>query len=228
MSDSANYMQIQKCECGAEMICFCGRCQKCGTMRSEENTLVGKFKKRWTMLLDLHAREKILPSYLADTCRVADDLFRYGLMGQQDYSLLVSFFEKNGPVPDKTTPGMEEFRPGLIDEQDYSRAMIPEGDKSVPCRTDSETEETAKEGDDIHNQEVIEARRSDGSRDARRKLLVAQGAKMVSPKEYEALRRQPAWFLYCDDAAAEFKGFVDKRDGVHHVIPAEDLAKNSP
>lgn len=120
---SANYMQVAKCECGSEDMCFCGRCRMCGKQRNEEATLVGKFKKRWTQLLDLHAREKILQPTLDDTRRIADDLFRCGLMSQQDFANLVEFFTKNYPVQDETVLRMKEFRLGLLDEQEYSKMM---------------------------------------------------------------------------------------------------------
>ena len=41
---TTNYMQVVKCECGEEMICFCGRCKGCGKMRTEPKESVHQEK----------------------------------------------------------------------------------------------------------------------------------------------------------------------------------------
>ena len=59
--NDANYMEVMKCKCGAEEICFCGRCKGCGSFRfiDKEKVKRGEAYARFEKIMELYTKSLV-------------------------------------------------------------------------------------------------------------------------------------------------------------------------
>jgi hypothetical protein len=86
-----NFMQVVKCSCGSEEMCFCGRCVGCGTMRGEGKDIVSRMKKRWYGLFELDKKGLLSPGVYESDRALIDGMYKVGLLSEEEFAQLLSF-----------------------------------------------------------------------------------------------------------------------------------------
>lgn len=116
---SVNYLQISKCECGEELMCFCGRCHRCQKQRIEGTDLVSKAKKRWTFIAELRNKGLVSDAMLSREEETIDRMGHAGFLTTPETCQMQDFYAEQRKAMGITDVPVDPFVSAMLNSDEF-------------------------------------------------------------------------------------------------------------